>query len=172
MLNVRNARPFSRHMSKSLLTFDLSNPSMCTKLVQLAVTVNDCCCQFEIFPDEFSRGMTTLFMTVSWKSPVYQLKYTWKSMLSSNKTRMIHLLKMRSFDWLLKIPRKFEYFQGKVLISLALEKVEFLQQPYSFKDKWRDSKEGKRDYWTVNILAIAMKANNSKKLKILSELTK
>lgn len=32
-------------------------------------------------------------------------------------------------------PRKFEYFQGKVLISLALEKVEFLQQPYSFKDK-------------------------------------
>lgn len=40
------------------VNFRFIEPLYVHQLVQLAVTVNDCCCQFEIFPDEFSRGMT------------------------------------------------------------------------------------------------------------------
>lgn len=58
MLNVRNARPFSRHMSKLLLTFNLS---MCTSLFSWPLPSTTVVASLKYFPMNFLRGMTTPF---------------------------------------------------------------------------------------------------------------
>lgn len=71
------------------------------------------------------------------------------------KTRMIHLLKMRSFDWLLN-------FQGKV----SLEKIKFIHLKINDAIRKKKNETIERKYISNS------DESDSEKLKIFSELTK
>lgn len=156
MLNVRNVRPFSRHMFKSLLTFDLLTPLRAPACSVGRYRQRSLLPVWNISRWIFSSDDST-FMTVSWKSPVYQPKCTYKSPknLHMCKTRMIHLLKMRSFDWLLN-------FQGKV----SLEKIKFIHLKINDAIRKKKNETIERKYISNS------DESDSEKLKIFSELTK
>lgn len=71
------------------------------------------------------------------------------------KMRMIHLLKMRSFDWLLN-------FQGKV----SLEKIKFIHLRINDAIRKKKNETIERKYISNS------DENDFEKLKIFSELTK
>lgn len=71
------------------------------------------------------------------------------------KTRMIHLLKMRSFDWLLN-------FQGKV----SLEKIKFIHLKINDAIRKKKNETIERKYISNS------DESDFEKLKIFSELTK
>lgn len=71
------------------------------------------------------------------------------------KMRMIHLLKMRSFDWLLN-------FQGKV----SLEKIKFIHLKINDAIRKKKNETIERKYISNS------DESDSEKLKIFSELTK
>lgn len=71
------------------------------------------------------------------------------------KMRMIHLLKMRSFDWLLN-------FQGKV----SLKKIKFIHLKINDAIRKKKNETIERKYISNS------DESDSEKLKIFSELTK